>query len=120
VGDGAAGELPLRRRQQLEAVQQIVFDREVGEQLAVLKHQPDPAAVRRQIDPPVRVEQRDAVEADVSGPWTHEAGDSAEQGALTATGWTEQPAHRLFQRQLTSQSERTLMEFEIESEHAAR
>ena len=71
--------------QPMETVGDIGGDGHVGKESELLKDQPDPALLRRQIDATLGIEEGACVECYPAGLGTSEAGDAAKHGALATT-----------------------------------
>ncbi len=89
VGEVADPE-PLEERRHLRVVPSaeanVSSDIEVREQRVLLEEVADPAALRRNVDAPLRVEQDGVVERDETMLRPQEAGDHPEHGRLARAG----------------------------------
>src|SRR5690606_29653615 len=82
--------IPLARRREPAAVEQVLPYREMGKQPAFLEDVADAAPVRREIDPGLGIEQDTVVYGNPAAVGAQQAGDHIDETALTRAGAAEQ------------------------------
>ena len=118
--DALCGGLPLCARTLARSGADILLDRHVREQGVLLKQVADAALLRRQVDMPLAVEQRAAVQHDPAPVRAHDTGDAAQRHALAAAGRAEQRHGLVFRLERHAQVERAEFFLDVDrNTHAA-
>ena len=74
----------------LPAVGDVLLDGHVWKERVLLEDEADVAALGRQVDPPVRVEERSLADRDAAPVRTAETGDGPQHGRLAGTGGADE------------------------------